>query len=56
MENVETNIFISTGESERKYLIEQAKGLIALINKSKHKNSSLEYEVIKSANHGKAFQ
>lgn len=53
--DVEINIFISTGELEREDLIEQAKGLVTMINKSKHKNTSLEYEVIKSADHGKAF-
>ena len=53
--DVETNVFISTGELEREDLIEQAKGLVAMINKHKHKNSSLKYEIIKSADHVKAF-
>lgn len=54
-QDLEVNIFISTGELERKDLVEQAKGLVTLINKTKHKKSSLEYKIIKSADHVNAF-
>lgn len=55
LKDLEANIFISTGELERKDLIEQARGLFSMLNNHNHKNSSFEYVTIKSADHGKAF-
>lgn len=55
LKDLEATVFISTGELERKDLIEQTSGLVSMLNDTNYKNLSLEYMTIESSDHGKAF-
>ena len=53
--DINSNVFISNGELEKKDLIAQAKGLISKVKHFNNKELLLEHLTIEAADHGKAF-